>query len=135
MKYLLDTNVCIYLIKRRPERVIHELAKQTLGEVGISTITAAELWHGVARSQSVARSRAALEQFLLPLVIADFDSAAAALYGQVRAALERQGQPIGPFDTLIAAHALSLEATVVTNNEREFRRVPGLAVVNWAVAG
>ena len=132
MKYLLDTNICIYLIKRRPERVLHELAKQAIGEVGISTITAAELWHGVARSQSFERSRAALEQFLLPLVIADFDSAAAIVYGQVRADLEKQGKPIGPFDTLIAAHALSLDATLVTNNEREFGRVPGLAVVNWA---
>ena len=132
MKYLLDTNICIYLIKRRPERVLHELAKQAIGEVGISTITAAELWHGVARSQSFERSRAALEQFLLPLVIADFDSAAAIVYGQVRADLERQGKPIGPFDTLIAAHALSLDATLVTNTEREFRRVPGLIVANWA---
>ncbi len=132
MKYLLDTNICIYLIKRRPERVLHELAKQTVGEVGISTITAAELWHGVARSQSFERSRAALEQFLLPLVIADFDSAAAIVYGQVRADLEKQGKPIGPFDTLIAAHALSLDATLVTNTEREFRRVPGLIVANWA---
>lgn len=132
MKYLLDTNICIYIIKRRPERVIQELTKQTVGEVGISSITAAELWHGVARSQSYERSRAALEQFLVPLVIADFDAVAAAAYGQVRAALEKQGQPIGPFDTLIAAHALSLGATLVTNNEREFRRVAGLSVVNWA---
>jgi len=116
MKYLLDTNICIYLIKRRPERVLHELAKQTVGEVGISTITAAELWHGVARSQS----------------FEDFDSAAAIVYGQVRADLEKQGKPIGPFDTLIAAHALSLDATLVTNTEREFRRVPGLIVANWA---
>ena len=132
MKYLLDTNICIYLIKRRPERVIHELTKHAVSELGISTITAAELWHGVGRSQSFERSRAALEQFLIPLVIADFDSAAAAVYGQVWATLEKQGRPIGPFDTLIAAHALSLGVTLVTNNEREFRRVPGLTVVNWA---
>ena len=132
MKYMLDTNICIYLIKRRPERVIHELAKQTIGEVGISTITAAELWHGVVRSQSVERSQAALEQFMLPLVIAEFDAAAAIVYGQIRVALERQGRSIGPFDNLIAAHALTLGATLVSNNEREFRRVPGLTVVNWA---
>ena len=132
MKYLLDTNICIYIIKRRPERVIQELAKQTVGEVGISSITAAELWHGVARSQSTERSRAALEQFFVPLITAEFDAAAAAAYGYVRAALEKQGQPIGPFDTLIAAHALALGTTLVTNNEREFRRVPGLSVVNWA---
>ena len=135
MKYLLDTNICIYLIKRRPESVIRELAKQAVGEVGISTITAAELWHGVVRSQSVERSRAALEQFMVPLVIAEFDAAAAIVYGQIRVALERQGRSIGPFDNLIAAHALTLGATLVTNNEREFQRVPGLTVVNWAAGG
>ena len=135
MKYLLDTNICIYIIKRRPESVIRELAKQAVGEVGISTITAAELWHGVVRSQSVERSRAALEQFMVPLVIAEFDAAAAIVYGQIRVALERQGRSIGPFDNLIAAHALTLGATLVTNNEREFQRVPGLTVVNWAAGG
>ena len=135
MKYLLDTNICIYLIKRRPESVIRELAKQAVGEVGISTITAAELWHGVVRSQSVERSRAALEQFMVPLVIAEFDAAAAIVYGQIRVALERQGRSIGPFDNLIAAHALTLGATLVTNNEREFQRVPGLTVVNWTAGG
>jgi tRNA(fMet)-specific endonuclease VapC len=135
VKYLLDTNICLYIIKRRPEQVIQELAKQTVGQVGISTITAAELWHGVVRSQSVERSRVALEQFMVPLVIAEFDAAAALVYGQIRVALERQGWPIGPFDTLIAAHALSLGAALVSNNEREFRRVPDLTVVNWAVAG
>jgi tRNA(fMet)-specific endonuclease VapC len=135
VKYLLDTNICIYLIKRRPESVIRELAKQAVGEVGISTITAAELWHGVVRSQSVERSRAALEQFMVPLVIAEFDAAAAIVYGQIRVALERQGRSIGPFDNLIAAHALTLGATLVTNNEREFQRVPGLTVVNWAAGG
>jgi tRNA(fMet)-specific endonuclease VapC len=135
VKYLLDTNICIYIIKRRPESVIRELAKQAVGEVGISTITAAELWHGVVRSQSVERSRAALEQFMVPLVTAEFDAAAAIVYGQIRVALERQGRSIGPFDNLIAAHALTLGATLVTNNEREFQRVPGLTVVNWAAGG
>lgn len=132
MKYLLDTNICIYIIKRRPERVIEELTRQTVGEVGVSSITAAELWYGTARSRSYERSRAALEQFLVPLVIAPFDAAAAEACGHIRTSLERQGQPIGPFDTLIAAHALSLGITLVTNNEREFRHVPGLIVVNWA---
>lgn len=81
MKYLLDTNICIYLIKRRPESVIRELAKQAVGEVGISIITAAELWHGVVRSRSAERSRAALERFMVPLVTAEFDAAAATVYG------------------------------------------------------
>lgn len=132
MKYMLDTNICIYLIRQKPERVVRELASQTVGQVGVSTITVAELVHGVYRSQNPERSAAALERFLLPLVIADFDSTAATMYGTIRAALERQGTPIGPFDTLIAAHALSLEVVLVTNNEREFRRVPGLEIANWA---
>lgn len=95
-------------------------------------MTQAELVQGVYRSQNPERSAAALERFLLPLVIADFDSTAATMYGTIRAALERQGTPIGPFDTLIAAHALSLDVVLVTNNEREFRRVPGLEIANWA---
>lgn len=132
MKYMLDTNICIYLIKQRPARVVLELAKQEVGEVGVSTITEAELRHGVARSQNFERSQAALERFLLPLVVADFDSSAARAYGLIRASLERQGTPIGPLDTLIAAHALSLDVILVTNNEREFRRVPRLSLANWA---
>lgn len=134
MKYMLDTNICIYLIKRRPERVIHALTQHAIGEVGLSTITAAELWHGVARSQARERSQAALEQFLAPLIIADFDVAAATAYGHLRALLAKASQPIGPLDTLIAAHALSLGATLVTNNVREFARVPGLAIANWAAS-
>jgi tRNA(fMet)-specific endonuclease VapC len=133
MKYLLDTNICIYLIKQRPESAIRELMKQEIGDVGVSTITVAELFVGAAKSQARERSLAALEQFLAPLVIADFDVSAATLYGGVRVELESKGTPIGSFDTLIAAHALSLHATLVTNNEREFRRVPGLTVVNWVI--
>ncbi|MBX7254669.1 MAG: type II toxin-antitoxin system VapC family toxin [Candidatus Promineofilum sp.] len=132
MKYLLDTDICIYLIKRRPESVVRHLAAQQVGDVGVSAVTVAELRYGVARSAQTERNARALELFLAPLVIADFDDGAATAYGAVRAALERAGAPIGALDTLIAAHALSLGATLVTNNTREFDRVPGLSLANWA---
>lgn len=132
MKYLLDTDICIYLIKRRPESVVRHLAAQQVGDVGVSAVTVAELRYGVARSAQTERNARALELFLAPLVIADFDASAATAYGAVRAALERAGAPIGALDTLIAAHALSLGATLVTNNTREFDRVPGLSLANWA---
>jgi tRNA(fMet)-specific endonuclease VapC len=132
MKYLLDTNICIYLIRQRPARVIQEMAQQQVGDVGLSSITVAELQYGVAKSAQVERNQSALEQFLAPLVIADFDAAAATVYGAIRALLERRGTPIGSLDTLIAAHALSLDVTLVTNNEGEFGRVPQLKLANWA---
>ncbi len=132
MKYLLDTDICIYLIKRRPESVMRHLAEQQVGDVGVSAVTVAELQYGVARSAQTERNARALELFLAPLVIAGFDAGAATAYGVVRAALERAGTPIGALDTLIAAHALSLGAALVTNNTREFGRIPGLGVANWA---
>ena len=131
MKYLLDTNICIYLIKRRPESVFRVLTSQEAGSVALSTVTVAELYHGAARSQNPERNRAALEQFLIPLVLADFDFEAAITFGEIKTALERAGTPIGPLDTMIAAHALSLGLTLVTNNEREFRRVTELKITNW----
>ena len=132
MKFLLDTNICIYLIKRRPPQVLDRFAALSFGDVGVSSITVAELQYGVQTSQYPERNQQALEQFLVPLIIAEFDYSAAAAYGVVRAALERQGAPIGSLDTLIAAHALSLDVTLVTNNVREFSRVPALKLVNWA---
>lgn len=132
MKYLLDTDICIYLIRQRPASVIREMAKQQVGDVGLSSITVAELRYGVAKSAQVEHNQLALEQFLAPLLIVDFDVAAAAVYGVIRALLERRGTPIGSLDTLIAAHALSLDAILVTNNEREFGRVPQLKLTNWA---
>lgn len=131
MRFMLDTNICIYLIKNDPSRVIARLKRHDLGEVGISSISAAELAYGVAKSGSE-RNRAALEKFLLPLEIAPFDEKAAWFYGDLRAILERAGTPIGPLDTQIAAHALSIGCTLVTNNVREFERVPQLQVENWA---
>ena len=131
MKYLLDTNICIYLIKQKPQEVIERFESESLGDIGISTITVSELYYGVEKSHHQEKNRSALEQFLLPLMIIDFDYQATIYYGKVRAALERKGQVIGPLDTLIAAHALSMDTTLVTNNEKEFNRVEGLRIENW----
>jgi tRNA(fMet)-specific endonuclease VapC len=131
MRYLLDTNICIYLIKIRPHQVLEKFNAYSVGEIGVSSITVAELQYGVRKSQHPVKNQQALRQFLLPLVIADFDEQAANAYGEVRAVLEAQGTPIGPLDTLIAAQAISLDVTLVTNNVREFSRVQGLRFENW----
>jgi len=131
MKYLLDTNICIYLIKKNPPQVLQQFRSHSVGDIGVSSITVAELQYGVQKSQYTEQNQRALEQFLVPLVVASFDEQAAVEYGKIRAALEAQGTPIGALDMLIAAHALSLGATLVTNNVREFSRVPGLQLVNW----
>ncbi len=133
MRYLLDTNICIYLIKKQPASLLSHFHSQPVGEIGISSITAAELLYGVEKSRYIAKNQAALEQFLLPLMIEPFDFQAAHLYGKVRNSLEKKGQPIGPLDTLIAAHALRLDTTLITNNEKEFQRVDGLRLENWAI--
>ena len=131
MRYLLDTNICIYLIKKRPHQVLGRFNAYSVGEIGVSSITVAELQYGVRKSQHPVKNQQALKQFLLPLVIADFDEQAAIAYEEVRAVLEAQGTPIGPLDTLIAAQATSLDVTLVTNNVKEFSRVQGLRFENW----
>ena len=131
MRYILDTNICIYAIKNQPAQVLTQLRAREAEGIGISSISVAELYFGVSKSGS-ARNLAALQQFLEPLEIADFDLNAAQVYGTLRYALERLGTPIGPLDMQIAAHALALEATLVTNNVREFGRVPDLKLINWA---
>ncbi len=130
--WLLDTNICIYLIKRRPERVLQRLRALDIATVGVSSITVAELQYGVAKSTRPELNALALAALLAPLDVLPFDDAAAAVYGAVRAELERAGAPIGSMDLLIAAHALALGRTVVTNNTREFSRVTGLNVEDWA---
>jgi tRNA(fMet)-specific endonuclease VapC len=130
VKFLLDTNICLYLINARPTHVLARFRGEVIGDIGISAITAAELAYGVAKSGS-ARNRAALEKFLVPLEIAAFDADAWRRYGDIHADLERRGHPIGSLDTLIAAHAMALDTTLVTNNLAEFSRVPGLRVENW----
>lgn len=131
MIILLDTDICIYLIRQKPISVLQRFNTYAVGDIGVSTVTVAELFVGAQKSQRPAHNHQAVEQFLLPLMIAPFDYNAAVAYGQVRAALEQQGTPIGALDTLIAAHAVSLGVTIATNNSREFLRVPGLTVEDW----
>lgn len=133
MSWMLDTNITIQIIRGRSPHLISRLTGHSVGDVLISAISVAELWFGVARSQYVEQNARALEQFLLPIEVVPFDERAAIFYGRVRAGLARQGMPIGPLDTLIAAHALSLDAVLVTNNVNEFSRVPGLRVEDWTV--
>lgn len=133
MKYMLDTNICIYAIKHKPEKVIKRLQEHDPADICISSITYAELYHGVEKSQAVDKNKIALAILLSNITIEDFNSKAAESYGKVRAELEKVGTPIGPFDTMIAGHALSLGYTVVTNNTREFTRVEGLDVEDWTL--
>lgn len=132
-QYLLDTNTCIYIINRRPPEVFNYFTGRSIGEIALSSITGAELSFGVAKSGS-SRNQQALDKFLVPLEILPFDEAAMRQYGRLRSHLERQGTPIGALDLLIGAHALALDTTLVTNNQGEFKRVPGLRLENW-VAG
>jgi len=127
---LLDTNTCIYIINNRPPNVLERFRKYKAGEVGISSIAASELAYGVAKSGSV-KNRTALEMFLAPMQILPFDSQCLWFYADLRASLEKQGLSIGPMDTLIAAQALSIDGTLVTNNIKEFMRVPKLKLENW----
>jgi tRNA(fMet)-specific endonuclease VapC len=131
MRFMLDTDTCIALIKRKPAKTLRRLTSLDAGEAGISAVTLAELRFGVAKSAEKERNGQALDEFLLPLEIADFDEAAADTYGKVRAALEAGGTPAGPLDALIGAHSLSLGAILVTHNTREFCRIPGLTVEDW----
>ena len=131
MKWMLDTNICIALIKQQPSQLLRNLNARKVGDVGISSITLTELEFGVAKNVQQEKNKAALEEFVIPLEIAPFDVAAAQFYGVVRTSLETRGTPIGSLDTLIAGHALSLGITLVTNNTKEFRRVPGLTLENW----
>jgi tRNA(fMet)-specific endonuclease VapC len=128
--HLLDTNTCIYIINQRPPEAIERFRELALGAVGISSITVGELVYGISKGRS-SKNRMVLENFLLPLAVMPFDTEASWKYGEVRQKLEQKGTPIGPLDTLIAAHALSLGATLVTNNLKEFARVEGLELENW----
>jgi tRNA(fMet)-specific endonuclease VapC len=130
---LLDTNICIYIINAKPPAVLERFKNYRLGEIGLCSVVTAELSFGVAKSGSV-RNRQALEMFLAPLTLLPFDERAAWAYGDLRAELERRGTPIGSLDTMIAAHALSQQATLVTNNSREFAQVPSLHLENWVPA-
>lgn len=130
---ILDTNICIYAINRRSTAIVRRLARQAAqrDSVCVSAITVAELEYGIAKSQHVERNRAALEGFLAPIEVLAFEGDAPRHYGDIRYVLEATGTAIGPNDLLIAAHARSLGAMLITNNADEFKRVPGLVVDNW----
>lgn len=132
MRFMLDTNTCVELIRQRNDRVLRRMQRLRPDDVCVSSVTLSELEYGAAKSADPGRNRLALAEFMTPLSVRAYDDAAAPFYGRVRADLERAGTPIGPLDTMIAAHALSLGLTLVTDNEREFRRVSGLNVQNWA---
>jgi len=131
MRYMLDTNICIYLIKKNPEKVLRHFREHAIGEIGISSITLAELHLGVEKSLHIEKNREALEEFITPLDIAPFDAEASSAYGMLRSSLEQAGTPIGAMDLLIAAHDMRLGATLVTNNVREFKRIRKLKIADW----
>lgn len=130
--YMLDTNICIYAIKNKPEAVFHRIWENMGSGLSISAITLAELEHGVAKSGFPEKNRAALTRFLAVMDVLSFDGAAAGEYGRICAYLQRKGTPIGTMDMLIAGHALAKGRILVTNNVREFERVPGLRIENWS---
>lgn len=132
MKYMLDTNICIFVIKHKPPQVVQRFLAHPAEDVCISSITYAELCHGVEKSQAKARNQMALMFLLSNMAILPFDDCAAKEYGRIRADLERKGTPIGPMDMLIAGHAKAQNLVMVTNNVREFQRVEGLVIEDWA---
>ena len=131
MRYMLDTNICIYSIKHKPEQVFLRLQEHNPADICISSVTYAELVYGVEKSQAVEKNRLALTLLLSNIEILNFDALAAESYGKIRADLEKQGTPIGPLDMMIAGHAKSLGYTVVTNNTKEFKRIKDLKLENW----
>jgi tRNA(fMet)-specific endonuclease VapC len=133
MAWMLDTNTCIYLVKQKPVSVLEKFKTIPPGQIALSVITIAELEYGARKSAAVEKNLTALHRFSIPFEILPFDYNATVEYGIIRAELESKGTPIGSLDTLIAAHAKSLNYTLVTNNEKEFRRVNGLQVENWVV--
>ena len=128
---MLDTNICIYVIKKKPHDVIERFKRTEISQIGISSITLSELFYGVSKSSKPEQNRIALMQFIAPLEILPYGDEASQYYGELRAYLEKQGIPVGSLDMLIAAHALSISCTLVTNNEKEFIRIPDLKIENW----
>ena len=132
MIYMLDTNICIYIIKQKPKDVIEKFRKLRNADICISSITYSELLYGAGKSTNIAKNLIALTMFLSNIEVLPYDENASVDYGLLRAKLEKEGTPIGPLDMLIAAHAKSLNMTLVTNNLKEFKRVKGLKLENWA---
>jgi tRNA(fMet)-specific endonuclease VapC len=131
MKLMLDTNICIYIIKQQPVSVLKRFLEYQVGDIVISSITLAELSYGVAKSTCQEKNAKALAEFITPLEVVAFDEEAAHLYGNIRANLEKPGTPIGSMDMLIAAHAVSLGIPLITNNTQELVRIPRLKIIDW----
>ena len=130
MRWMLDTDTCIAVIKKNP-LALKKLRGKSVGQVGISSITMGELAFGADKSSRSRQAHEALGEFLIALEVVGFDAAAAITYGKVRALLEQRGKPIGPLDTLIGSHALELDAILVTHNTKEFSRIDGLRLEDW----
>lgn len=133
MKLMLDTNICIYIIRQQPAAVLKRFLEYQVGDIGISSITLSELRYGVAKSAHREKNAKALDEFIIPLEVVPFDEEAASAYGGIRTKLEKAGTPIGSMDMLIAAHAVSQGVALVTNNTREFCRIPHLTIVDWTI--
>jgi len=131
MRFMFDTCICIELIRHKPAGLLRRLRKMQPGDICISSITLSELEYGVEKSSAPERNKLALAEFMSAIDVVPYDDLAASRYGHIRAELENSGKPIGSLDTLIAAHAFALGVTLVTSNEREFRRISGLKVENW----
>ncbi|HME31693.1 MAG TPA: type II toxin-antitoxin system VapC family toxin [Terriglobales bacterium] len=130
-RYMLDTNICIYIAKEHPPEVKAHFERLKPGQLVMSAITYGELSYGASKSSQKAKALAQLEELIQDIPAVDLDSRAGQVYGEIRAALEQQGRLIGNNDLWIGAHALAMNLTLVTNNEREFKRIPGLSVENW----
>lgn len=131
MKYLIDTNICIYILNQRPPEVIRKFKQFEPEEIGISVVTVSELQYGVSKSRHRERNQLRLNEFLIPFEVLVYDQQAARTYGDIRFGLEETGRPIGPLDLLIAAQAKSRNLILVTNNESEFNRIQDLPIENW----
>lgn len=134
MKYLLDTNICIYSLNRRPPEMLERLRRVGPADVAVSVVTLVELRHGAEKSRDPERAHGKLDLFLAPVRVLDFDREAARAAGRIRAELDRRGTPIGDFDALIAAQAVARGSILVSNNLREFSRVPDLRYENWVAS-
>lgn len=128
---MLDTNICIYILKNKPEQVRKKFKQFDIGDLALSSVTVSELYFGAYKSEYIEKNLLALENFLIPFDIVDYDLKACIEYGKIRASLEKNGKIIGGLDIMIAAHARSLDAVLVTNNLKEFQRVENLSLENW----
>ncbi len=132
MRYMLDTNICIYLINNKPKKILSRFKKEEVGNIAISSITLSELKFGAYNSSNALKNLDAIAKFTTPLEVLPYSEFETDIYGKIRASLKKLGKLIGPNDTLIAAHAISVNCILVTNNINEFKNVNGLKLENWA---